>query len=67
MSLSQVLQHLYSLDKSSSEFLRALYKFIRLDENGEYSLGLQPPESAQLVDFLDGVQPNRYEPLFRLY
>ena len=55
MSIPQVLQRLYSLDKSSSEFLRVLYTFIRLDENGEYSLSLQHPESARLVDFLDGV------------
>ena len=55
MSAPHVLQRLYSLDKSCSEFLRALYTFIRLDENGEYSLNLQQPESARLVDFLDGV------------
>ena len=55
MSVSQVLQHLYSLDRSSSEFLRALYTFIRLDEKGEYSLSLQQLETAQLVNFLDGV------------
>lgn len=55
MSISQVLQRLYSLEKTSSEFLRTLYTFLRLDENGEYSLGLQQSESARLVDFLDGV------------
>lgn len=56
MSASQALQHLYSLDKSSSEFLRAVYKFTRLDENGECSFNLQQSESARLVDFLDEVQ-----------
>lgn len=55
MSVSQILRHLYSLDEASPEFLRALYKFTRLDEDGEYSFNLQQPESARLVDFLDGV------------
>ena len=55
MSISQVLQRLYSLDKHSSEFLRALYAFIRVDENGEYSSGLQESESARLVNFMDEV------------
>ena len=55
MSASQALQRLYSLDPSSSEFLRTLYKFTRLDENGEFSFNLQQSESARLADFLDGV------------
>jgi len=55
VSESQVLQHLCALEKSSSEFLRALHTFIRLDEKGEYSLNLQQPESARLVNFLDEV------------
>jgi len=55
MAISQVLQHLYTLENSSPEFLRALYTFIRLDEKGEYSLNLQQSESARLVNFLDGV------------
>ena len=55
MSASQALQRLYSLDTSSSEFLRALYKFTRLDENGECSFNLRQAESGRLVDFLDGV------------
>ena len=55
MSISQVLERLYSLEKSSSEFSRALHTFIRLDEKGEYSLKLPQSESARLVDFLDGV------------
>ena len=55
MSTPQVLQLLYALDKSSPEFVRLLYTFIRLDEKGEYSLNLQRSESASLVDFLDEV------------
>lgn len=52
----QMLQHLYTLDKSSLKFLRSLYTFIRLDENGEYSHPLRKPESTQLVNFLDEVR-----------
>ena len=55
MSVPQPLQHLYALEKSSPEFVRTLHTFIRLDEKGEYSLNLQHSESAQLVNFLDGV------------
>jgi hypothetical protein len=55
MSISQVLHRLYSLDKSSSDFLRVLYTFIRLDENGEYSSNLEQSESVRLVNFLDEV------------
>ena len=55
MSVSQALQHLYSLDKSSSDFLRTLYTFVRLDENGDYSSNLQQSESTRLAEFLDGV------------
>jgi hypothetical protein len=55
MSVSQALQHLYVLEKSSSEFVRVLYTFIRLDEKGEYSLNLEQSESAKLVNFLDRV------------
>lgn len=59
MSVSQVLQPLYSLDKSSAEFLRSLYTFTRIDEKGQYSRNLQQPELVQLVNFLDEVCPNR--------
>jgi len=55
MSISEGLQHLCALEKSSPEFIRALYTFIRLDEKGEHSLNLQQSESAQLVNLLDGV------------
>ena len=57
MSVSQVLQHLYALDKPSPELQRSLYTFIRLDEKGEYSHNLQQAESARLVKFLDEVYP----------
>jgi len=66
VSESQVLQHLCALEKSSSEFLRALHTFIRLDEEGEYSLNLQQPESARLVNFLDGVTPSLCATSFHL-
>ena len=59
MSASEVLQQLYSLDTSSLDFLRVLYGFIRLDEDEQYSSGLQGPELARLVDFLDDVRPLR--------
>jgi len=59
VSESQVVQQLCTLEKSSPGFLRAVYTFIRLDENGEYSLNLQESELARLVDFLDEVLPNR--------
>ena len=41
--------------KPSSEFSRALYTFIWLDEKGESSLNLQQHESARLVNFLGAV------------
>lgn len=55
MSVPQVLQHLCALDRSSPDFFRSLYAFIRLDEGGEYSLNLQHSDSVRLVDFLDRV------------
>ena len=63
MSASQVLQHLYSLDKSSPDFLRVLYGLIRHDEDEQYSSSLQGPELARLVDFLDDVR--RFPSVFR--
>ena len=57
MSASQALQHLYSLDPSSPDFLRALYGLIRLDKDEQYSSSLQGPELTRLVDFLDTVRP----------
>jgi hypothetical protein len=57
MSASQALQHLYSLDTSSPDFLRALYGLIRHDDDEQYSSSLQGPELTRLVDFLDAVRP----------
>ena len=61
MSTSQVLQLLCTLGKSSPDFLRSLYTFIRLDGEGEYSHNLPQPESIRLVNFLDEVRPNHCE------
>ena len=57
MSASQVLQHLYSLDTSSPDFLRRLYGLIRHDEDEQYSSSLEGAELARLVNFLDEVRP----------
>lgn len=62
MSTSQVLHYLCGLDKSSSEFSRSLYTFLRLDEKGEYSHNLQESESAQLVNLLDQVSAITVQP-----
>lgn len=59
MSAPKVLQHLYSLDTSSPDFLRVLYGLIRHDEDEQYSSSLQGLELARLVDFLDNVRPLR--------
>lgn len=56
MSTSQVLQHLYSLDTSSSDFLRCLYCLFRSDEEEQYLFTLQGSELTRLVDFLDEVR-----------
>ena len=55
MATSQVLTHLYSLDTSSPEFSRYLYRLIQHDEEEEYLSTLQGPELLKLVDFLDAV------------
>jgi len=57
MSAREILQHLYSLDNSSPNFLRVLYGLIRHDEDEQYSSSLGGEELAQLVDFLDDVCP----------
>ena len=57
MSASQILQHLYSLETSSPDFLRTLHGLIRHDEGERYSSSLQELELARLVDFLDDVRP----------
>jgi len=46
-------------ENSSSELIRALYTFLRLGENGEYSLSLQQSASAWLADPPDRVSSNR--------
>lgn len=56
MSTSEILQHLYSLDTSSPDFLRVLYGLIRHDEEEQYSSSLKGEELARLVDFLDDVR-----------
>ena len=55
MSTSRVLQHLYSLDASSPDFLRCLYCLIRSDEKEQYLSNLQGSDLTRLVDFLDDV------------
>ena len=56
MLISQILQHLYSLDTSSPDFLRNLDCLIRYDEEEQYLTGLHGSELARLVDFLDEVR-----------
>ena len=55
MATSQVLTHLYSIDTSSPEFSRYLYRLIQHDEEEGYLSTLQGPELLKLVDFLDAV------------
>lgn len=57
MSTSQILQHLYSLDTSSPDFLRHLHCLIRNDEEEDYLSSLQGSELVRLVNFLDTVCP----------
>jgi hypothetical protein len=66
MATSQVLNHLYSLDTSSPEFSRHLYRLIQNDEEEEYLSTLQGPELLRLVDFLDAVSTSSAG-LFRTY
>ena len=54
-SASQVIQHLYTLDTSSPDFLRAISNLILHDENEQYTSSIQGPELTRLVDFLDEV------------
>ena len=56
MATSQVLRHLYSLETSSPEFHRQLYRLLQNDEEEEYLSTLQGPELTELVDFLDTVR-----------
>ena len=57
MSVAQVLQHLYSLNTTSPDFMRYLYCLIQSDEEEQYLSSLQGSELTQLVDFLDEVHP----------
>ena len=54
MSTPWILHPLYSLD-TPLDFLRYLYCLIRHDEEEQYLSNPQEPESALLVDSLDGV------------
>ena len=56
MSTSRILQRLYSLDISSTDFLRNLYCLIQCDEKEQYLISLQGSELARLVDFFDEVR-----------
>ena len=58
MLTSTALDKLYSLDITSPKFLRGLYAFIRSDEGGKHSAGLNGVELTRLVDFLDKVRPS---------
>ncbi|KAF9777371.1 kinase-like domain-containing protein [Thelephora terrestris] len=55
MSTAQVLQHLYSLDTSSSDVLRCLYCLLRSDDEEQHLTTLQGSELIRLVDFLDEI------------
>ena len=55
MSARWVLQHLYSLDPSSVDFLRRLHYLIWRDEKEQYLTSLQGSELARLLGFLDKV------------
>lgn len=56
MSTSQVLRHLYTLDTSSPDFLRYLYRLIQVDKEEQYLINVRGVELSLLVDFLDGVR-----------
>ncbi|KAF9778328.1 kinase-like domain-containing protein, partial [Thelephora terrestris] len=52
-STPQVLQRLYSIDPSSPDFLRYLYRLIQVDDKEQYLINLGGSELSRLVDFLD--------------
>ena len=56
MPIPHILQHLYSLDTSSPDFLHHLYCLIQYDEEQQWLTSLQGFELAQVVDFLDKVR-----------
>lgn len=66
MATSQVLRHLYSLDTSSPEFPRHLYRLLQNDKEEEYLSTLQGPELIKLVDFLDAVSRALFSVSFEL-
>ena len=53
---SRILQHLYSLDGSSPDFLRHLHCLIQYDEEERYLTNLKGPELMRLLDLLDKVR-----------
>ena len=54
---SRILQHLYSLDNPSPDFLRhLLHCLIKHDEEEEYLTNLKEPELTRMLDFLDKVR-----------
>ena len=53
---SRTLQRLYSLETSSSDFIRYLRHLIQVDQEEEYLTKLEDPELTRLVDFLDKVR-----------
>ena len=55
MATSQILQHLYSLNTSSTDFSRYLYHLIQSDGEDHYLLDLQGSDLIRVVDFLDKV------------
>ncbi|KAF9777373.1 kinase-like domain-containing protein [Thelephora terrestris] len=55
MSTSKVLQHLYSFNTSSPDFLRCLHYLFRNDDEEQYLTTLQGSELTRLVDFLDEI------------
>ena len=56
MTISQLLQELYSLDPSSPQIPRLLDDLIRRDEEEQYLSSLRGSELVRLVDFLDDVR-----------
>ena len=53
---SRILQHLYSLNTSSPDFLRYLHALIQYDEEERYLTNLKDFELIRLLGFLGGVR-----------
>lgn len=60
MSVSHILQRLYSLGASSPGISRHVYSLIRRDQEEQYLSSLQGPELVRLVDFLNEVRTLRF-------